>query len=130
MPREIVVDTETTGLDPFTGHRLLEIACVELEDLIPTGQTFHRYINPEREIDIEAERVHGLSAAFLADKPTFADPDVADAFLDFVGDAALVAHNASFDRAFINTELARAGRAEIRDVRWVDTLGLAQKRFP
>jgi DNA polymerase-3 subunit epsilon len=130
MAREIVLDTETTGLDPFTGHRLLELACVELDDLIPTGNTFHRYINPEREIDADAERVHGISGAFLADKPTFADPDVADAFLDFVGDAALIAHNAGFDRAFINTELARAGRAELREARWVDTLSLAQKRFP
>lgn len=130
MAREIVLDTETTGLDPRTGHRLVEVACIELEDLLPTGRTLHRYINPERDMDFDAERVHGLSTAFLADKPRFADAEVCDAFLEFVGDAQLVAHNAPFDRGFINHELDRAGRAGFPEHRWVDTLPLAQKRFP
>jgi DNA polymerase-3 subunit epsilon len=130
MAREIVLDTETTGLSPRVGHRIVEIACVELQDLIPTGKIFHCYINPERDIDPDAERVHGLSRAFLSDKPTFAHPTVAEAFLAFLGDADLVAHNAGFDRGFINHELERAGRPTIPDHRWVDTLSLAQKRFP
>ncbi|HZZ90087.1 MAG TPA: DNA polymerase III subunit epsilon [Caulobacteraceae bacterium] len=130
MAREIVLDTETTGLDARSGHRLLELACVELDDLIPTGRSFHRYIHPERDIDFEAERVHGISLAFLADKPKFADADVVDAFLDFVGDAKLVAHNAAFDREFINAELERIGRAGFHERRWVDTLTLAQRRYP
>jgi DNA polymerase-3 subunit epsilon len=130
MAREIVLDTETTGLDPFGGHRLIEIACVELDDLIPTGRTFHRYIHPERDIDVDAQRVHGISLAFLADKPRFAEPAVVEEFLDFVADATLIAHNAPFDRSFLNVELERAGRAALADARWVDTLTLAQKRFP
>jgi DNA polymerase-3 subunit epsilon len=130
MAREIVLDTETTGLSPRSGHRVIEIACVELQYLIPTGQKFHCYINPERDIDPDAERIHGLSRAFLSDKPTFAHPTVAEAFLAFLGDADLVAHNAGFDRGFINHELERAGRPTIPDHRWVDTLSMAQKRFP
>jgi DNA polymerase-3 subunit epsilon len=130
MAREIVLDTETTGLSPRSGHRVIEIACVELQDLIPTGQTFHCYINPERDIDPDAERIHGLSRTFLADKPTFAHPSVAEAFLAFLGEADLVAHNAGFDRGFINHELERAGRPIIPEQRWVDTLAMAQKRFP
>jgi DNA polymerase-3 subunit epsilon len=130
MAREIILDTETTGLDPRGGHRLIEIACVELDDLIPTGRSFHRYIDPEREIDIEAERVHGLSASFLAGKPKFADAQVMEAFLEFVEGATLIAHNAAFDRDFINTELERAGRTGFPEMRWIDTLSLAQKRFP
>ncbi|HZC15315.1 MAG TPA: exonuclease domain-containing protein, partial [Caulobacteraceae bacterium] len=94
MAREIVLDTETTGLDPRMGHRVVEIACVELEDFLPTGRSFHRYVHPEREIDPEAERVHGLSLAFLSDKPRFAEPQVCEALLEFIGDAAVVAHNA------------------------------------
>ena len=130
MAREIVLDTETTGLDP-RDHRVIEIACVEVEDFIPTGRTFHRYVNPGREVDFEAERVHGLSNSFLANKPGFADPEVCDAFLEFVGDAAIVAHNAAFDRGFVDAELMRAGRAgEIPEGRWVCTYQLAQKRFP
>src|SRR5918997_4599901 len=130
MAREIILDTETTGLDP-RDHRVIEIACVEIEDFIPTGRTFHRYINPGREIDVEAERVHGISNAFLANKPSFADPEICDAFLDFVGDAALVAHNAAFDRGFVDAELSRAGRAgELPESRWLCTYQLAQKRFP
>ena len=130
MAREIVLDTETTGLDPRTGHRVIEIACIEVEDLLPTGRYFHRYINPGREIDPEAERVHGISLKFLADKPAFDAPEICDEFLDFVGDAQLVAHNAPFDRGFINTELERAGRMPLPDPRWVCTYVLAQKRFP
>jgi DNA polymerase-3 subunit epsilon len=130
MAREIVLDTETTGLSPRGGHRVIEIACVELQDLIPTGRTFHCYINPERDIDPDAERIHGLSRAFLADKPTFAHPSVAEALLAFLGEADLVAHNAGFDRGFINHELERAGRPIIPEHRWVDTLSMAQKRFP
>jgi DNA polymerase-3 subunit epsilon len=130
MAREIVLDTETTGLDPWNGHRLIELACVELDDLIPTGRSFHRYIHPERDIDTEAERVHGISLGFLAGKPRFGDAEVVEAFLDFVGEAKLVAHNAAFDRNFINAELERLGRVGIPEKRWVDTLGLAQKRYP
>lgn len=128
--REIVLDTETTGLDPRTGHRLIEVACVELEDFLPTGRTFHRYVHPDRPIDPDAERVHGISLAFLADKPRFHEANVCDAFLDFVGDAILVAHNAGFDRGFVNAELERANRAIVAEGRWVDTLAMAQKRFP
>jgi DNA polymerase-3 subunit epsilon len=130
MAREIVLDTETTGLDPRTGHRLVEIACVELEDYLPTGRSFHRYVHPERDSDPEAERVHGLTSAFLADKPRFGEPHVCDALLEFIGEAVVVAHNAAFDRGFVNHELERAGRAGLPEARWVDTLPLAQKRFP
>ncbi len=130
MLREIVLDTETTGLDPKTGHRLIEVGCIELLDYLPTGRTFHRYIHPDREIDPEAERVHGISLAFLADKPRFHEPDVCDAMLEFIGDAALVAHNAAFDRGFINHELKRANRPILEEARWIDSLPLAQKKFP
>jgi DNA polymerase-3 subunit epsilon len=130
MAREIILDTETTGLDP-RDHRVIEIGCVEIEDFIPTGRTFHRFINPGREIEADAERVHGISNAFLADKPSFADPAICDAFLEFVADATLIAHNAAFDRGFVDAELSRAGRAgEIDESRWVCTYKLAQKRFP
>ena len=98
--REIVFDTETTGLDPFDGHRIVEIGCIELVNRIPSGVTFHRYLNPERDIPIESQRVHGLTAEFLADKARFSQ--VADEFLEFLGDAPLVIHNASFDIKFIN----------------------------
>jgi len=130
MAREIVLDTETTGLDPRRGDRLVEIACIELQDLLPTGRTFHRYINPERDMPIEAEKVHGLSAKFLADKPKFGEADVCEAFLEFVGDAVIIAHNAGFDRGFVNFELGQLGREGLHEARWLDTLGLAQKRFP
>ncbi|MEO8925695.1 MAG: DNA polymerase III subunit epsilon [Caulobacteraceae bacterium] len=130
MAREIVLDTETTGLDPRSGHRLIEIACVELDDLAPTGRHFHCYIDPERDIDPDAERVHGVSRTFLTGKPRFADAQVVEAFLAFVEDAPLVAHNAAFDRGFVNHELGRAGRSELAVERWIDTLGLAQERYP
>jgi DNA polymerase-3 subunit epsilon len=130
MAREIVLDTETTGLDHRAGHRLIEIACVELEDFMPTGRTFHRLVHPEREIDPDAERVHGISLASLEGKPRFHEPDVCDALLAFVGDATLIAHNAAFDRGFVNAELGRAGRTTWPDAQWLDSLALAQKRFP
>jgi DNA polymerase-3 subunit epsilon len=130
MAREIVLDTETTGFEPRQGHRLVEIACVELEDFLPTGHSFHCYIDPERDMPPEAEKVHGLSAAFLAGKPKFAHPEVCDAFLAFVGESPLIAHNAIFDRNFINFELEKVGKAVLHERRWIDTLGLAQKRFP
>jgi len=130
MAREIVLDTETTGLDPRSGHRLIEVACIELDDFIPTGRSFHRYVHPERDIEAEAQAVHGISIDFLAGKPKFAEPEVCDEFLEFVADAEIIAHNAGFDRAFINFELEMAGRATIHDTRWIDTLSMAQKRFP
>src|ERR1700761_873453 len=131
MAREIVLDTETTGLEPTQGHRLVEIACVELMDFLPTGRHFHCYIDPERDMPPEAEKEHGLSAAFLKGKPKFAHPEVAKAFLEFVGpDAKLIAHNAQFDRNFINFELKKAGHPILPDERWIDTLAMAQKRFP
>ena len=130
MAREIVLDTETTGFEPTAGHRLVEIACLEIDDFIPTGRSFHVYIDPCRDMPIEAERVHGLSAAFLRGKPKFDHPEVHEAFLEFVGDAPVVAHNAGFDRAFINHELGVLNREGLHESRWVDTLALARARFP
>jgi DNA polymerase III subunit epsilon len=126
--REIVLDTETTGLDPLTGDRVVEIGCIELFNRIPTGQTFHRYVNPERDMPASAFEVHGLSTDFLKDKPPFAE--VAEDFLGFVGDAALVIHNAAFDAAFLNSELERVGKPLIARDRLVDTLLLARRRHP
>ncbi len=125
--REIVLDTETTGLDPFRGDRLVEIGCIELVNRIPSGHTFHRYINPQRDVPAEAFAVHGLSAEFLADKPLFAE--IADELLAFIGDAPLVIHNASFDIGFINAELDRCGKAAVGRERLVDTLMLARRKF-
>jgi DNA polymerase-3 subunit epsilon len=130
MAREIVLDTETTGFEPTQGHRLVEIACLEIDDFIPTGRSFHTYIDPCRDMPPDAERVHGLSGAFLRGKPRFEHPDVVDAFLEFVGDAPLIAHNADFDRNFINHELGVVNRHPLQEARWIDTLGLARKRFP
>jgi DNA polymerase-3 subunit epsilon len=124
--REIVLDTETTGLDPYQGHRLVEIGCVELLNRIPTGQTFHRYLNPERDIPAEAFAVHGLSAEFLRDKPLFAE--VAAEFIAFIADAPLVIHNAAFDIGFLNAELERAGLPALPRDRLVDTLLLARRK--
>src|SRR5499427_858174 len=124
--REIVLDTETTGLDPYQGHRLVEIGCIELVNRIPSGQTFHRYLNPERDIPAEAFAVHGLSADFLKSKPLFSE--VAVEFVDFIADAPLVIHNASFDIGFINAELERAGHAIVPRDRLVDTLLLARRK--
>lgn len=130
MAREIVLDTETTGFEPTQGHRLVEIACLEIDDFIPTGRSFHTYIDPCRDMPPDAERVHGLSGAFLRGKPKFEHPDVVDAFLDFVGDAPLIAHNAAFDRNFINHELGVVNREPLHEPRWIDTLALARLRFP
>jgi DNA polymerase-3 subunit epsilon len=130
MAREIVLDTETTGFEPQLGHRLVEIACVELEDYVPTGRHFHAYVDPERDMPPEAQRVHGLSAEFLRGKPKFGETHIVDAFLEFVGDSPLIAHNAAFDRAFINHELGLCGRGVLPDPRWIDTLAMAKTRFP
>ena len=130
MAREIVLDTETTGFDPLTGDRLVELAALEIESFVPTGRSFHVYIDPLRDMPAEAERVHGLSATFLRGKPRFEHPEVVDAFLEFVGDAPLIAHNAAFDRGFINWELGNCSREHIPEHRWIDTLGLAKQRFP
>ncbi|MGO9359774.1 MAG: DNA polymerase III subunit epsilon [Xanthobacteraceae bacterium] len=126
--REIVLDTETTGLDPLRGDRLVEVGCVEIFTRMPTGMTFHRYINPERDVPQEAFAVHGLSTEFLADKPLFSA--VADEFLDFIGEAPLVIHNASFDISFINAEFERLKRPPIPRDRLVDTLLLARRKHP
>jgi DNA polymerase III subunit epsilon len=128
MLREIVLDTETTGLDATAGDRLIEIGCVEIVNRIPTGREFHRYLNPERDMHRDAVEVHGLTMEFLADKPLF--KDVADEFLDFIGTAPLVAHNATFDLAFVNAELARLAKPALRADRLVDTLALARRRHP
>src|SRR6202789_3025920 len=126
--REIILDTETTGLDPLRGDRLVEIGCVEILNRMPTGQTFHRHINPERDMPAEAFAVHGLSSAFLADKPLFAA--VVEEFLEFIGDAPLVIHNASFDIGFINAELARTGHPPIPLARAIDTIEIAKRKIP
>lgn len=126
--REIVLDTETTGLDPLRGDRLVEIGCVEIYNRMPTGQTFHRYFNPERDMPAEAFAVHGLSTEFLATKPLFAEE--VDEFLAFIADAPLVIHNASFDVGFINAELDRIKRPAILRERLVDTLLLARRKHP
>jgi len=126
--REIVLDTETTGLDPYAGHRIVEIAGLELLHHIPTGRTFREYINPERDMPAEAERIHGLSEEFLKDKPLFAE--VAQSFLDFIGDAKLVIHNAAFDMKFLNAELKSVGHDTLAMERAIDTVALARERFP
>lgn len=126
--REIVLDTETTGLDPLRGDRLVEIGCVEMVNRMPTGQTYHVYLNPERDMPQEAFAVHGLSSEFLADKPLFAA--VVEDFLTFIGDAPLIIHNASFDIGFINAELDRIKRSAIPRDRLVDTLTLARRKHP
>jgi DNA polymerase-3 subunit epsilon len=130
MAREIVLDTETTGFEPHMGHRLVEIACLEIEDFVPTGRSFHVYIDPCRDMPVEAERVHGLSEAFLRGKPKFDHPEVCEGFLEFIGEAPVIAHNASFDRAFVNYELTAINREIVPDHRWIDTLALAKQRFP
>ena len=126
--REIVLDTETTGLDPKGGDRLIEIGCVELLNRIPTGREYHCYVNPERDVPAEAEAVHGLSTAFLRDKPPFTH--VADAFLEFIAGDGLVIHNAAFDVGFLNAELSRLPRPEITMDRVTCTLQLAKRRHP
>jgi DNA polymerase III subunit epsilon len=126
--REIIFDTETTGLDPKTGDRMVEIGCIEMVGRVETGRTFHAYFNPDRDMPPEAERVHGLSAAFLATKPRFAE--LADDLLAFLGTSNLVAHNAGFDLGFLNHELELAGRAPISLERMVDTVAIARKKHP
>ncbi|WP_174274897.1 DNA polymerase III subunit epsilon [Sphingomonas bacterium] len=126
--REIAFDTETTGLNPNDGHRLVEIGCVELVNKVETGREFHRYINPDRSMPSEAEAVHGLSLIFLSDKPRF--HEVARDFLDFVGDSPLIAHNAHFDFAFLNWELAACGHDPVCLSRMIDTLAMARTRHP
>ena len=126
--REIVLDTETTGLSPADGHRLVEIGAVELLNHLPTGKTFQLYLNPERDMPKEAEAVHGLSSSFLKDKPKFKAK--AGEFLDFIEDSPLIIHNASFDMGFINAELTSIGLAQIGTERVIDTLQLARRRYP
>lgn len=126
--REIVLDTETTGLDPKSGHRIIEIGCIELDNLIPTANNFHEYFNPERAVDPGAVAVHGLTDEFLADKPLIATK--LEAFMHFIGDAPLVIHNASFDLGFLNAELTRLDLPPLMASRSVDTLALARERYP
>jgi DNA polymerase-3 subunit epsilon len=128
--REIVLDTETTGLNPFDDprHRIVEIGAVELWNQVPTGKTYHQYIQPERDMPSEALAVHGITEEFLADKPVFAT--IAQQFLDFVGDAQMVIHNASFDMKFINAELEWAGLAPLPESQALDTLLIARRKFP
>ncbi len=126
--REIVLDTETTGLDPGDGHRVIEIGCVELLNHMPSGETYQQYINPERDMPAETFRIHGLSEAFLGDFPVFAE--IVDGFLDFIGDDKLVIHNASFDLKFLNAELARLGFAALPPTRAIDTVQIARTRYP
>lgn len=126
--REIVLDTETTGLDPAEGHRIVEIGGVELLNHVPTGRTYHQYINPKRDMPKEAFDVHGISAEFLADKPPF--EQIAAEFVDFVDGARLVIHNAPFDMKFLNAELRWAGLAPLPQDQALDTLAMARRRFP
>ncbi|MDC7683061.1 DNA polymerase III subunit epsilon [Asticcacaulis sp. BYS171W] len=128
MARQIVLDTETTGIDPKKGHRLIEIGCIEIDDLLPTGRTFHHYFNPDRLIEPDAIRVHGITDEMVADKPRFSE--LSQAFIDFIGDAPLIAHNASFDRGFVNMELERLGLTATDPDRWIDTLEMARYKFP
>ncbi|MFT3974858.1 MAG: DNA polymerase III subunit epsilon [Amaricoccus sp.] len=126
--REVVLDTETTGLDPFSGDRIVELGAVELLNHMPTGRTFHAYLNPQREVPAEAVAVHGLTAQFLADKPLFGA--VAADFMAFLGEARLVIHNAAFDMKFLNAEFGWAGQPTLPAARALDTLDLARRRFP
>jgi DNA polymerase-3 subunit epsilon len=127
--REIVLDTETTGLDPASGDRIVEIGCVVLENHMPTGETYQQYVNPERDVPAESFRIHGLSEEFLGDFPTFAG--IVDEFLDFIGDDKLVIHNAAFDMKFINAELARLiGFTPLPMRRAIDTVQIARTRYP
>jgi DNA polymerase-3 subunit epsilon len=126
--REIVLDTETTGLDPYQGHRLVEVGCIELMNRFPSGKVFHKYLNPQRDMPAEAFAVHGLSVDFLRDKPFFAD--ICEELVEFIGDAPLIAHNASFDLGFLNAEFERCGRSLVGRERLIDTLLLARRRHP
>ena len=126
--REIVLDTETTGLSPDNGDRIVEIGCVELINHVPTNNTYQVYLNPEKDMDPGAEKVHGLTNEFLLDKPKFIE--IADSFLDFIGDSNLIAHNADFDINFLNSELLRAKKDKINNDRVIDTLKIARSKFP
>ncbi|HVU19137.1 MAG TPA: DNA polymerase III subunit epsilon, partial [Rhizomicrobium sp.] len=126
--REIVLDTETTGLDPNDGHRVIDIGCVELMDHFPTGRTFQAYLNPERDVPLDVQKVHGITTEFLADKPLF--EAVVEEFLEFIGDAPLVIHNASFDLKFLNSELHRLKRPPIPLARAIDTIDIAKSKIP
>ncbi len=126
--REIVLDTETTGFDPASGDRIVEIGCIELINRLPTENTYHVYINPDRDMPASAEKVHGLSAKFLADKPRFSQ--IADDFLAFIGNDPLVIHNANFDMKFLNAELEKIGKPTLPDSRAIDTLTMARNKYP
>lgn len=126
--REIIFDTETTGLDPSKGDRLVEMGCIEMVNRVATGRNFHAYYNPDRSMPMEAEAVHGLSEAFLSDKPRFGES--VEQLLEFLGDSPLVAHNASFDFGFLNSELAKCGLEAVSKTRMVDTLAIAKRRHP
>ncbi len=126
--REIVLDTETTGLDPLAGHRIVEVGCIELYNHVPTGKTFHRLINPDRPMPTAAFEVHGLSDDLLAKQPRF--DKVADDFLEFIADSQLVIHNAAFDLGFVNAELAKCERVPLLESRAIDTVSMARRKFP
>lgn len=126
--RQIVLDTETTGLDPASGHRIIEIGCVELIDRLPTGQVFHTYLNPQREIPFEATAIHGITNAQVLDKPLF--EQIADEMLAFLADSPLIIHNAGFDLKFLNAELSSVGKPSIAFERAIDTVLIARKKFP
>ena len=126
--REIVLDTETTGLDPGAGHRIVEIGCVELLHRLPSGRQFRAYLNPERDMPEEARAIHGLTDEFLASQPLF--EAVVDEFLEFIGDATLVIHDAQFDFKFLNAELSKLGKPGIEPTRAIDTVAMARQRFP
>ena len=126
--REIVLDTETTGLEPSQGHRVIEIGCLELFNRTPTGARYHTYLNPQRDVPEEAQRITNLSTEFLRDKPLFGD--VVEEFLGFLGDSPLVIHNAEFDLKFLNSELSKSKRALLQSGRAIDTVLIARKRFP
>lgn len=126
--REIVLDTETTGLDPAAGHRVVEVACLELQHHMPTGKHFRKYINPERDMPPEAEAVHGLTEAFLSEQPVFAD--VAEEFLEFIGGDKLIIHNAQFDLKFLNAELSSIELPLLESARAIDTVAMARQKFP
>lgn len=126
--RQLVLDTETTGLDPATGDRVIEIAAIEIVNLVPTGRHYHTLLDPERDVPEESTKVHGFTAEDLRGKPKFAE--VAEAFLGFLGDSPIVAHNAPFDFGFLDAELVRAGRKPLDRARMVDSLAVAKKRFP
>jgi len=128
MTLEVVLDTETTGMDPQDGHRIIEIGCVEIQNHLPTGRTLQIYINPERDIPSDATAVHGITNEFVADKPTFSQ--VYSDFIDFIGDSKLVIHNAEFDMKFLNWELKNIGHQGLKWSRIIDTLAMARKKYP